>query len=195
MAAAILALLPALFQAGMGIYQTAKGSQMAKEPVPDYEISPALKNMIKMQRTYASSEMAGTQSMINEQRQTAANQMGEMAKYGLLDPNAINRIYNQTNENLGQIGLMGTQYRLGEKDKYLNLKQGLAEEEKTKFDWEVLLPYDREMKAASGLMGSGLQNVYGAGTSVADFFGNREMMEAMGYTPNSLFGNWFKKNI
>ena len=120
-----------------------------------------------------------------------------MAKYGLLDPNAINRIYNQTNENLGQIGLMGTQYRLGEKDKYLNLKQGLAEEEKTKFDWEVLLPYDREMKAASGLMGSGLQNVYGAGTSVADFFGTREMieaMEAMGYTPSSLFGNWFKKN-
>ena len=47
------------------------------------------------------------------------------------------------------------------------------------------------MGTASGAIGSGIQNMYGGLSGAADFFGNRDMMEAMGYSPSSLFGNLF----
>lgn len=193
-ALAIATLIPALFQAGLGTYQSIKANKWAKTPVPEYKIPEALNTAVGMQRRYAQSDMPGTQSMISEQRQSGANAISEMSRYGMIDPNMVNKVYGQESENIGKIGLANEEYRLGEKNTYLQMLSMLAEQQGRKYDWEVLLPYQQKMQAASALQGSGIQNIYGSLGSVADKAGSMMYLESMGYDPMKDFRNMFDGN-
>ena len=190
-ALAIAALLPTLFQAGLGAYQSIQGNKWAKAPVPEYKIPEAVNTAVGMQRRYAQSDMAGTQNMIGNQRQSSANAISEMSRYGMIDPNMVNKVYGQESENIGKIGLANEEYRTGEKNTYLQMLGTLAEQQGRKYDWETLLKYEREQKAASALQGSGIQNMYGAMTSLADKAGSMMYLESMGYDPLGSFKNLF----
>lgn len=190
-ALAIATLIPALFQSGLGIYQNIQANKWAKTPVPEYKIPEALNTAVGMQRRYAQSDMPGTQSMISEQRQSGANAISEMSRYGMIDPNMVNKVYGQESENIGKIGLANEEYRLDEKNTYLQMLSMLAEQQGKKFDWEVLLPYQQEKTAESALRGASIQNQYGAFTSLADKAGSMMYLESMGYDP---MGDMFNKN-
>lgn len=186
--------LPALFQAGLGLWQTAKGNQYEKAPVPDYQISPALNDMVSIQRRSANGEMAGLDAIQQAQRATSANQMGALQKGGVIDPNAVNRIYGQERGALANVGLANANWQTSEKDKYINVLSGLAEEQKKEYEWETLLPYERKMAAAGALSQSGITNMYGALTSAADRVGTNEYMKAI-YGEDAGIGgnnNWLK---
>lgn len=190
-ALAIATLIPALFQSGLGMYQSIQANKWAKTPVPEYKIPEAVNTAVGMQRRYAQSDMPGTQSMISEQRQSGANAISEMSRYGMIDPNMVNKVYGQESENIGKIGLANEEYRAGEKNTYLQMLGMLAEQQGKKFDWEVLLPYQQEKTAESALRGASIQNQYGAFTSLADKAGSMTYLESMGYDPMKDFRNMF----
>ena len=187
----IASLIPALFQAGLGAYQTAKGNKWAKEPTPDYEIPEAVNTAVSMQRRAAQGDMAGTQSMISAQRQSSANALNEFGRYGMLDPNTIGKIYGAESENIGKIGVANENWRDDQKNMYLRVLGNLAEQQGRGFEWETILPYQQKMQAASALTGSGIQNMYGSLESAGDKFGSLNYLNAMGYDPFSGSGDWF----
>ena len=185
---AIAMLIPALLQAGLGAAQYFGGRKLAKTPVPEYQIPEALNRVVSTQRQYAQGEMPGMSDMIQQQRQTTTNAFENMSKLGVIDPNTASGLYGQERGLVGGIGLQGSQYRLGEKDKYLNTLGMLAEEQGKKWDWETRLPAERDWAAGSALMGSGIQNVWGGIGSAGDYLGQRQMMQSLGYDVPSMWG-------
>lgn len=191
MTAAILSLLPTLAQFGLGAYQTAQGSKMAKEETPEFQIPSEYQSMLKTQKASMLGDMPGETRIRQDIRGNTSDAIGTAARYGMLDQNTIGAAYGQEQNALGGLGVQGAMYRGGEKDKFLNVLDLMGQQKLMKQQWDVLDPFQRRMGTASGAIGSGIQNMYGGITGAADFFGNRSMMEAMGYKPASLFGNMF----
>lgn len=194
MVGAILSLLPTLAQFGLGAYQTAQGSKMAKEVTPEFQIPAEYQAMLKTQKASMLGEMPGETRIRQDIRGNTANVLDTAERYGMLDPNTVGSAYTQEQNALGNLGIQGAMFRTGEKDKYLNALDLIGQQKLTKQGWDVLDPFQRRMGTASGAIGSGIQNMYGGLSATSDFFGNRNMMEAMGYTPSSLFGNMFGGN-
>lgn len=189
--AAIAMLAPALIQGALGAAQYFGGRKLAKTPTPAYQIPNAVNQMVSTQRRYAQGEMPGLSAMESNQRQTTANAFENMGKFGVIDPNTASSLYGQERGMLGNIGLQGAQYQVGEKDKYLNTLGVLADEQSRQWDWNVAQPFERTMSTASSLMGSGIQNVWGGVSSAGDYLAQRNMMQNLGYDTPSWFGNMF----
>lgn len=191
MSAAILALLPALTQFGLGAYQLAQGRKMAKEETPEFGIPSEYKSMLNLQKAAMLGDMPAETRIRQDIRGNTANVLESAERYGMLDPNTVGSAYTQESNALANLGVQGAMYRTGEKDKYLNALGVMGGQKLAKQEWDVLNPFQRRMGTASGAIGSGIQNMYGGLSSTSDFFGNRSMMESMGYTPSSLWGNMF----
>ena len=189
----IASLIPTLFQAGLGAYQTIQGNKWAKEPTPDFQIPEAVNTAVSMQRRAAQGDMAGMQSMISAQRQSSANAINEFGRYGMLDPNTVGKIYGAESENIGKIGVANENWRDDQKNMYLRVLGNLAEQQGKEFEWETLLPYQQKMQAASALTGSGIQNMYGSMESASDKFGSLSYLQAMGIDPFAGGEDWFSK--
>lgn len=190
-AAAVL--IPALLQGMLGAAQYFGGRKMAKTPTPQYQIPQAVNQIVDTQRRYAQGEMPGMSAMRQAQGQTTANAFENLGKFGMIDPNTASSIYGQERGVLGDIGLAGTRYELGEKDKYLNALGALAGEQNKQWNWNIGQPFERKMADASSLMGAGIQNVWGGVSSAGDYMMQREMMKGLGYEVPSFFGNMFNK--
>lgn len=190
-AAAVL--IPALLQGMLGAAQYFGGRKMAKTPTPAYQIPQAVNQAVDTQRRYAQGEMPGMSAMRQAQSQTTANAFENLGKFGMIDPNTASSIYGQERGVLGDIGLAGTRYELGEKDKYLNALGILAGEQNKQWNWNIGQPFERKMADASSLMGAGIQNVWGGVSSAGDYMMQREMLESLDYEVPSMFGNMFNK--
>ena len=190
----VTTLLPALFQMGMGIYQTARGYKESRTPQPEYQIAPALQTMVGNQRQQAQGELPGMSAMKSDQRQTTANMLDNMMKMGIANPNAVAGAYGNESAMMGNIGIQGANWRTAQNDKYASALSMLSQEEKAKQEWDTLLPWERKMQTASADIGAGFQNMYGALGGVADKFGTRAMMGAMGYDVPSFFGQRLQQN-
>jgi len=182
-------LIPSLLQAGLGAAQYFGGRKLAKTPTPEYQIPQALKTMVGTQRQYAQGEMPGMSEMIQQQRQSTSNAYENMAKYGAIDPNVASGLAGQERGMVGNIGLQGSQYRINEKDKYMNVMGMMADEQNKKWDWETRLPAERDWAAGSALMGSGIQNMWGGVSSAGDMFAQRNMMQNLGYNVPNFWNN------
>ena len=185
---ALAAIIPALIQAGVGVAQYIGGTKEGKTPTPSYQIPNAVNQMVDTQRRYAQGEMPGLSAMEANQRQTTANAFENMGKFGIIDPNTASSLYGQERNALRNIGLRGSQYQVGEKDKYINTLGFLANEQGRAWDWNVAKPFESTMANSSSLMGSGMQNVWGGINSTGDYLAQREMMKSLGYNVPSWFG-------
>jgi hypothetical protein len=179
-----LSLIPALFQTVVGASQYFKGLNMSKQATPDYLIPNEYGSMVDTQKNYMLGDMPAETRMRQDVRGNTADAIDTAARYGMIDQNFIGGAANQESQNLANIGMQSSMYRVGEKDKYLNALDLMAQQKLQKQQWETFLPFERTMQTASALMGSGMQNIYGATTSAADYFGNKEMMKQMGYYQN-----------
>lgn len=178
---ALASLIPTLAQTGIGVGQYFKGRKMGQEQRPTYQIPSAVNELVGRQRTAMTSDMPGQQAMIDQQRATSSNQMEQMAKYGMIDPNLASNVYGDERSMVGNIGLQGANYRSTEKDKYLSALGMLGQYQDYQQDMNVFDPYRRKMDAAGAMMGSGMQNIMGGLTGMADYTGTDAMMQTMGY--------------
>ena len=188
---AILSLLPTLAQFGLGAYQLAQGRKMAKEETPEFQIPKEYQSMLNLQQASMFGDMGGLSRVEQNIRGNTADTISTAARYGMIDPNTIGAAYGQESDALANLGVQNAMYKAGEKDKFLNVLDLMGQQKLAKQEWDVLAPFQRRMATASGAIGSGIQNMYGGLSAATDFFGTRSMMESMGYTPNSLFGNLF----
>lgn len=169
------ALIPAAIQGAMGIAQYFEGRKLAKEPTPEYNIPTELFDMRDTQKAYMLGEMPGATKIRQDIRGTTANQLANAERLGMLDPNMVGAAYGQEQKSLADLGTTEAMYRTGEKDKFLNTEQLIANEQLQKQQWETLLPFERKQATASSLMGSGIQNAWGGVTSASDFLQYRDM--------------------
>ena len=180
-AASLLSLLPAAIQTGYGMWQYGQGRELAKQPVPEYGIPDEFGQVVDLNRTSMQGDMPGESKMRQDVRQGTSDSLEASERYGQLTPNTVGQAFGREQQGMGGIGVQSAMYRTGEKDKYANSLMNLGSQELAKQEWETLMPYQQQQQTASAMMGTGTQNTYGGITSVADYFGNKKMMDLMGY--------------
>lgn len=178
--ASLAMLLPSILQAGTGIAQYFGGKKLSQQATPDYLIPSEYGSMVDTQKNYMLGDMPAETRMRQDVRGNTADAIDTAARYGMIDQNFIGGAANQESQNLANIGMQSSMYRVGEKDKYLNALDLMAQQKLQKQQWETFLPFERTMQTASALMGSGMQNIYGATTSTADYFGQKEFNKKYG---------------
>ena len=179
-AAIIGAVLPAAVQSGMSIYQLARGSQLSRTGVPQYQIPKALQDAYSMQRAYATQkEIPALSTMYDNILQSQQGTIEAMQKGGQGSPAQLGMVQAKTDEALGNMAIAGANYKIGEKDKFLDMSSKIAGEQANQWNWNVAMPYQQQMGTSSALQGAGLQNLYGSATSIADYFQSREYMDWM----------------
>lgn len=182
-------MIPSIIQAGVGAAQLIGGSRMSRTPQPEYEIPGAITEATTLARRSAQGDIPGLQAMQEAQRVNTANQLASMEKYGIIDPNAVSRAYNQESQALGNIGLQNALYRTREKDKYAAALNVMGQEQANQWQWDKAMPWQDKMEAASALQGAGMQNIMTGLQSGADYFGQRDMMKTLGYNVPNMFGS------
>ena len=179
-AAIIAAVLPAAVQSGMSIYQLARGSQLSRTGVPQYQIPKALQDAYSMQRAYATQkEIPALSTMYDNILQSQQGTIEAMQKGGQGSPAQLGMVQAKTDEALGNMAIAGANYKIGEKDKFLDMSNKMAGEQANQWNWNVAMPFQQQMGTASALQGAGLQNLYGSVTSIADYFQSEEYMDWM----------------
>ena len=174
------ALIPAAIQGAMGIAQYFQGRKLANTPTPDYNIPTELFDMRDTQKAAMLGEMPSATKIRQDIRGTTANQLENAERLGMLDPNMVGAAYTQEQKALSDLGATEAMYRTGEKDKFLNTQQLLANEQLQKQQWETLLPFERRMASGSALMGAGIQNAWGGLQSAGDFLMYNQAMKNYG---------------
>ncbi len=169
------ALIPMLAQAGVGIWQYYQGRKLAEETTPAYEIPAAATQATELQRRRMLSDMPGEQTMREDVRAGTAGQLAAAERYGYIDPNVVGQTYAGEQAGMRQIGVMGAQHRDRQADMYLNMLGQLGGYQQAGWEWDVAQPHLAQMGAAYNLMGSGMQQVYGAMGSGATYMGYRDI--------------------
>jgi len=173
----LLALIPAALQAGVGIAQYLGGQKQSKQATPDYTIPSEYLSMMNTQKNYMLGDMPSSTKIRQDIRGNTSDYIDNAARYGIIDPNTASAAYGSEQDALGNLGVQNAQYRVGEKDKYLNTLGMMGQQKDLKQQWEVMTPFERTMQTASAMMGAGMQNAWGAVSSAGDYFGAKDMYD------------------
>lgn len=159
---ALLAAIPSIYQGIQGMQQQKKAAGMNMTR-PGYQISPYLYANKNMYDTLSQSNRLPGQSIIEDKLNQSTEQGVNNLKNNVNNPNdlaggitALNRDnINATNE----LGIAGSQARLGAVDRLAGANDALTEANNAKNQWDTYDPYLQFMAAKSALQGAGMQNV------------------------------------
>ena len=182
----LLAAIPAVVQAGTGIYQTYQGNKLANSMErPDYSIpQEQLDNLTdsQIQALRGLPEEQRQQYMENIMRsaQTSISALGDR-KAGLAGMSGVQQQQNDAYKNLLS---MDAQKR-EENERNLQATRNTMSEYKDKqFQMNEMQPYQDTMAAAEGMQGAGIQNIMGGVTSGSkmglDYMKYMELLNSMG---------------
>lgn len=173
-----LALIPAALQLATSGFQMFKGHQLAKNPVPEYEIPEALERSEDVARREYLGESPMGISAEQQIRSNQANTVTEMLKAGAT-PADISKTQSTTDRSTLELGGMLGQLKQNQLSNYLGTLTNLAGEQRTKLSWETLDPYLQRMNTSSALTGAGMQNMSIASQGIADYYESQDYRKWM----------------
>ena len=188
--------IPALAQAGLGIYQAISGAKQAKTPRPEYEIPGAATAALAEAKKLASQrQLPGQQLMEEQMAASTARTIGdiqEVAPSGAAALGAIGQTHQTEQQAQRDLALKGAQYQAANQAalrQQLGQYAGFQEKE---FDINQMQPYLAAMATASAMKGAGMQNIYGGISSgagaIAQHGMNKELARIQG-------GGWSNDQI
>jgi hypothetical protein len=183
---AVLSAIPAVVQAGTGIYQAYQGNKLANSMErPDYSIpQEVLDNLTdsQIQALRGLPEEQRQQYMENIMRsaQTSISALGDR-KGGLAGMSSVQQQQNDAYKNLLSIDAQKRE----ENERNLQATRNTMSEYKDKqFQMNEMQPFQDTMAAAEGMQGAGIQNIMGGVTSGSkmglDYMKYMELLNSMG---------------
>jgi hypothetical protein len=180
--------VPALIQGGVGLGQFISGNRMRKENVrPEFEIPDSAKAALGMRRTLASGQempgMTQAETALNQQLATGAQLATSTAGSTAEALGAIQNMYANRMAGQNRLAAQSAQYNM-EMDNALAAELGaMANWENMEFNINEMQPFLDKAGMASGMLGSGMQNMFqglsGAGGAVAGNAMNREVFDML----------------
>jgi len=196
-AAAALSAIPAVVQAGTGIYQTYQGNKLANSMErPDYSIpQEVLDNLTdsQIQALRGLPEEQRQQYMDNIMRsaQTSISALGDR-KGGLAGMSGVQQQQNDAYKNLLSMDAQKREENERNLQATRNTVAGYRDKE---FQTNEMKPFEDTMAAATGMQGAGIQNIMGGVTSGAkmglDYMKYMELLNSMGSADKSNNSNDF----
>jgi hypothetical protein len=176
------ALLPSLIQAGTAGVQMARAEGI-KEDRPEYNIPESAQQALGIRKRLATHRGLPGQSLIEDKLRgsTAAGVRAVQESEGGGEAlGAIAEMYGSEQRGLAQLGIEGERQYL---QNQMGLAQGLREMapyEERAFDINKYQPYQEAARASSMLRGSAQQNIYGAGSGLANYLLQQQAIDIMG---------------
>ncbi len=183
--AAGLAALPAVAQAGTGIYQAVKGNRLANSMErPNFEIPQEILDNLTDSQMQALRGMPAEQKQqyidnVMRSQQAALGAMGDrkagLAGLGGVQQNAIDAYRNMLS--------MDAQQRQVNEQALQGVRSNVANYKDKQFQVNQLDPYNQTMQAAEAMKGAGIQNMMGGVTSGAqmglDYLKHKDFMDSL----------------
>tara|TARA_R110002051_G_scaffold242623_1_gene302892 strand:- start:17 stop:1228 length:1212 start_codon:yes stop_codon:yes gene_type:complete len=155
--------------AGVGIYQTQQGKKLAEQAGerPDYEIPPSVKSALGTSQLKALKGMPGAvkSQMLQEMdraRMASLSQVNER-RGGL---GVISQIEQNQQDSLRKMGIMDIEQREKNVQGLQDMRMKMAGYEESQ-QADKLASWEQQSQAAEAMKGAGMQNLIGAGTSLA----------------------------
>jgi len=165
----VLAAIPAVAQAGTGIYQAVKGNRLANSMErPNFEIPQEILDNLTDSQMQALRGMPAEQKQqyidnVMRSQQAALGAMGDrkagLAGLGGVQQNAIDAYRNMLS--------MDAQQRQVNEQALQGVRSNVADYKDKQFQVNQLDPYNQTMQAAEAMKGAGIQNMMGGVTSGA----------------------------
>ena len=155
--------------AGVGMYQTNKGNKLAQQAGerPDYEIPNSV------QAAMGSSQLKSLQGVNSAVKGQMLQEMDRSRMASLSQVNdrrgglgAISKLEQGTQDSIRQIGIMDIQQREKNVQGLQDMRMAYAGFEDKK-QADTLNSWEQQSQAAAAMKGAGMQNLIGAGTSLA----------------------------
>lgn len=185
MALGVLAAIPAVAQAGTGIYQAVKGNRLANSMErPNFEIPQEILDNLTDSQMQALRGMPAEQKQqyidnVMRSQQAALGAMGDrkagLAGLGGVQQNAIDAYRNMLS--------MDAQQRQVNEQALQGVRSNVADYKDKQFQVNQLDPYNQTMQAAEAMKGAGIQNMMGGVTSSAqmglDYLKHKDFMDSL----------------
>ena len=170
-------------QAGIGIYQTYKGNQLAKNNIrPKYEIPDVIKQQLN------TAELQAIEGLPEQQRQNYIDSMMQQYTTAISASNdrrgglsSIASLQNSMNDSNKSLLAMDAQARQNNINALQNTRSNYANYVDKQFELNQLNPFMEKAQAAQAMKGSGMQNIMGgikgAVSSVVTASDNRQYLD------------------
>lgn len=181
----IASTIPALMQAGVGIWQMNKARKLAEAERPEYEIPQSEKDALSIAQQLATQrELPGQGAMEESIRANTASgisRMSEVADSPAMLLGNIATMTNKENQALNQLGISAANYYAQNQRNLQSALSRMGQQELAKWQYDEMKPYEEAMQAAAMMREGGLQNIVGgakSGISNAIAIGqNKKIME------------------
>jgi hypothetical protein len=162
-ATAIAGVAMGAVQAGIGIYQTYKGNQLAKNNIrPKYEIPDVIKQQLN------TAELQAIEGLPEQQRQNYIDSMLQQYTTAISASNdrrgglsSIASLQNSMNDSNKNLLAMDAQARQNNINSLQNTRSNYATYVDKQFELNQLNPFMEKAQAAQAMKGSGMQNIMG----------------------------------
>lgn len=159
------ALIPALAQAGMSIYQFQQAKKLAKDR-PEYQIPEAVLQQVDLAKRGLSQTESPYATMARQDlAQGTATGMAAAergATSGIDVLGYANKLAANQQAQAGKLANMNISYDQQQQQNLNRILATLAGEQGKAFQYNVAQPYAADAAARSALLGSGIQNLFGA---------------------------------
>lgn len=160
-----LALLPAAFQLGTGIYQGIKGNQLGRAKQPKFEIPKEQQQALGIAENLASQRNLPGQSIIEDKmRSSTASGVNALKGAGMNGSSMQAMVDLFTNESLGlrDLGIAAEEQWIQKQGTLANALEQMAGWQNQKNQYEKYDPFAKQMETASMMKEGALQNTMGA---------------------------------
>jgi len=168
----LLAAVPTAIQAGTGIYQAVKGSQLANSmDRPDYSIPQEMLDMM------TDSQIQALRGLPAEQRQQYLDNTmrAQQASLGAMGDRqaglaGLAGVQQSATDAYRNLLSMDSQARMEAEQRLQGVRGQMSDYKDKEFQMNQMQPYQDTMQAAEAMKGAGLQNIMGgamAGTQMA----------------------------
>lgn len=191
------AAIPALFKGISGIVQANRGKRLMAENIrPTYNRPDEVRQSQSIaENSYYNGVMPGQSQLQNQLAAEQASALGSVTNAStssgdLLD--SINKLNYNRNNQLNNIAGQGAQWKLQQQGALQNQLAQSAQFSDKEFDLNKMQPYQDRAAAASALIQSGNQNIYGALDSIGGLAASAAFK---GIGGNATMSNQFSQNI
>ena len=165
----IASTIPALMQAGVGIWQMNKARKLAEAERPEYEIPQSEKDALSIAQQLATQrELPGQGAMEENIRANTASgisRMSEVADSPAMLLGNIATMTNKENQALNQLGISAANYYAQNQRNLQGALSRMGQQELAKWQYDEMKPYEEAMQAAAMMREGGLQNIVGGAKS------------------------------
>jgi len=167
----IVAAIPALMQAGVGIAQMIKSNKQKKEAEanrPEYQMPEEVKQSLAISRAnYADPTMPGQQSMLDQNTLAAAN-AARAAIEGGGGVSSLAGISAAESRGAQNVGIAGANFQNQQELQYQQQLGNVANYADQEFQINKFAPYSQAYNESREMMGAGQQNMFNALGSMAN---------------------------